>query len=97
MVVPLVGEVVGGRSLPAAGAWWTRRGSGITPGTGEPAGSIMGLVCMAANLPERRTPVAASHRSIEGGSSVAGDDAVREFAARRMAGGAPREVASQKR
>src|SRR4051812_8287629 len=62
-VVPLVVNLAGG-SLPAAGSCWTRHGSGITPGTGEPVGSGLGLVCMSANLPERRSPTTASHRSM---------------------------------
>jgi hypothetical protein len=46
---------------------------------------------MSATFPSADHRVAMSDRSIEDGSSVAGDDAVREVAARRLAGGALRE------
>jgi hypothetical protein len=39
------------RSCAATVSWWTRNGSGITPGTGEPVGSIVRLVCMSATFP----------------------------------------------
>ena len=68
----------------------------MTPGTGGPAGSIVGWVCMSATFPS------ADHQSRvrtlwEDGSSVAGDETVREVAVRRVADGALREVASQER
>jgi hypothetical protein len=73
-------------------SWCTRNGSGITPGTGEPVGPIVGLVCMSATFPS------ADHRSrIQRRLFRCWGGAVREVAVRRFADGALREVASQKR
>ena len=70
----------------------------MTPGPAESGGSIERLLCMVADLPEQRIAVAASDCSIgRNGSSVARDETVREIAVRRAAGGALREIASQKR
>src|SRR4051794_21454190 len=47
-----------GCSSAATVPWRTPNGAGITPGTGEPVGSIVGVVCMC-DLPERGSPIAA--------------------------------------
>jgi hypothetical protein len=85
------------RACAATLSWRTRTGSGMTPGTAEPVGSMVGSIGMSATFPNAdhlsRRPTARWWD----GCSVAGDDAVREVAGRRVAGGALPEVASQKR
>jgi hypothetical protein len=70
--------------------------AGIIPGTGEPVGSIVGLICMSATFPARIAD-RGSDRSITGRLFRSWGGAVREVAERRVADGALREVASQKR
>jgi hypothetical protein len=53
----------------------TRTGSGITPGTGELARSMVALVCMSTTFPSARI-VDRSASSLAGWLSVAGDDAL---------------------
>ena len=97
LVVPLAVGVAAGRSCAATVSRWARTGSGMTPGTGEPVGSIVGCVCMSATFPSAGHLLRRPTARYGDGCSVAGDDAVREVAVRRLAGGALREVASQKR
>jgi hypothetical protein len=82
----------------AAGSARSRIGSGITPGTGEPFGSLVGMICMSTTFPSagraRGLRLLASELN---GSSVAGTKLSVEIAVRCVPGGALREVASQER
>jgi hypothetical protein len=60
---------------------------GDQPGDRRAGRLDRGLGLHVGDLPELGSPVAASDRSIEDGSSVAGDDAFREVAVRRVAAG----------
>src|SRR5215216_7657339 len=75
-----------------------RIASAITPGTGEPVGSLVGLVCISATFRARIAARGVRLPYRRNGSSVARDETVRGD--RRSAcrpGGALREIASQER
>jgi hypothetical protein len=95
--VRMGGRSPGGAARGRGGLLVDTRGLRDNPGSRR----VVGLDCEGGfhvgDLPERETPRAAFERSIEDGSSVAGDETVREVAVRRVAGGALREIASQER
>jgi hypothetical protein len=66
--------------------------------SGEPVGSVVGVVSISASFPSGASPVPGVRLLCgRNGSSVATDETVREVAVRLVAGGALREVASQER